>query len=240
MLFGVGITLLVSIIVGAFSAISEGGVTDYQERVFQDYADVEYAKAFGDSTAYEDNILIVFLTNEEADEYYYIAWVGDHIEPKVSDLFGNEHTELGRAMLSSVNTAGYWYSLDSNLAMMLDKMATCVESVDGIDDSFTCKEEHIQVDSKLVNYGELNLTESTVKVALDDFTERTGISIALVVDDMDEVFGVDYTSMIFRIVAAVIFIGTAIFLVVKVVKARKNEREGDEFYNNYKSQNDRW
>ena len=222
-LIAIAALILFSVLGGAFGSIAEGGVTDYQEKVFQDYANEEYYKLFGSSTAYEDNILIVFLTNEEADDYYCLAWVGDHIDSDVNELFGNQYTDLGLAMYESINTSGYWYSLDSNLAMAVDKMADSVESVIAYDDSFTCKEEHVQVESKIVNYSAHDITADTVNTALADFTARTGITMSIVVDDMDEVFGVDYTSMIMGIIISAVLIGLAIFFIVKSIKnKRKN------------------
>lgn len=226
----IAILIIVSVIGGAFGSIAEGGVTDYGEKRFQEYADAEYYKAFGTSTAYEDNILLVFLTNEDADEYYYIAWVGDHIKPDVNELFGAEYTELGRALNESINTSGYWYSLDSNLAMAVNKMAEYVER-EGVSDLFSCNEQHIQVQSELINYGNFDLTEQTVENALADFTERTGITMSIVVNDMDEVFGVDYGSMIWGIVMVVILVGVAVFLIVKGVRKRKAANDGNADYN---------
>lgn len=217
--------ILFTVVFGAFGSIAEGGVTDYQEKQFQDYADAEYYKAFGDSTAYEDNILLVFLTNEDADNYYCIAWVGDHIKPQINELFGNEQTALGTAMYQSINTSGYWYSLDSNLALAVNKMADYV-TAKGIS-SFNCNEQHVQVDSKLINYGTFNLSEETVNSALEDFTAETGITMSIVVNDMDEVFGVDYSSMIMGIIMVILFVGLAIFFIVKGVR---NRRRGSSYY----------
>ena len=211
--------ILFTVVFGAFGSIAEGGVTDYQEKQFQDYADAEYYKAFGDSTAYEDNILLVFLTNEDADNYYCIAWVGDHIKPQINELFGNEQTALGTAMYQSINMNGYWYSLDSNLALAVSKMTDYV-TAKGIS-SFNCNEQHVQVDSKLINYGTFNLSEETVNSALEDFTAETGITMSIVVNDMDEVFGVDYSSMIMGIIMVILFVGLAVFFIVKGVKNRK-------------------
>lgn len=211
--------ILFTVVFGAFGSIAEGGVTDYQEKQFQDYADAEYYKAFGDSTAYEDNILLVFLTNEDADNYYCIAWVGDHIKPQINELFGNEQTALGTAMYQSINMNGYWYSLDSNLALAVSKMTDYV-TAKGIS-SFNCNEQHVQVDSKLINYGTFNLSEETVNSALEDFTAETGITMSIVVNDMNEVFGVDYSSMIMGIIMVILFVGLAVFFIVKGVKNRK-------------------
>jgi uncharacterized membrane protein len=217
--------ILFTVVFGAFGSIAEGGVTDYQEKQFQDYADAEYYKAFGDSTAYEDNILLVFLTNEDADNYYCIAWVGDHIKPQINELFGNEQTALGTAMYQSINMNGYWYSLDSNLALAVSKMTDYV-TAKGIS-SFNCNEQHVQVDSKLINYGTFNLSEETVNSALEDFTAETGITMSIVVNDMDEVFGVDYSSMIWGIVLVALFVGLAIFFIVKGVRNRHRNSYDD-------------
>ena len=217
--------ILFTVVFGAFGSIAEGGVTDYQEKQFQDYADAEYYKAFGDSTAYEDNILLVFLTNEDADNYYCIAWVGDHIKPQINELFGNEQTALGTAMYQSINMNGYWYSLDSNLALAVSKMTDYV-TAKGIS-SFNCNEQHVQVDSKLINYGNFNLSEQTVNAALTDFTAETGITMSIVVNDMNEVFGVDYSSMIWGIVLVALFVGLAIFFIVKGVRNRRRNSYDD-------------
>ena len=217
--------ILFTAVFGAFGSIAEGGVTDYQERQFQDYADSEYNKAFGASTAYEDNILLVFLTNEDADDYYCIAWVGDHIKPQVNELFGNQDTALGAAMNQSINMSGYWYSLDSNLALAVSKMADYV-AAEGVD-SFSCNEQHVQVESKLINYGNFNLSEQTVNAALADFTAETGITMSIVVNDMNEVFGVDYSSMIWGIVLVALLVGLAIFFIVKGVRNRRRNSHDD-------------
>ena len=213
--------ILFTTVFGAFGSIAEGGVTDYQEKQFQDYANTEYRKAFGASTAYEDNILLVFLTNEDADDYYCIAWVGDHIKPQINELFGNERTPLGTAMYQSINTSGYWYSLDSNLALAVSKMTDCVMA-EGVN-SFSCEEQHVQVESKLINYGTFDLSEETVNSALREFTEETGITMSIVVDDMNNVFDVDYSSMIMGIIIVILFVGLAVFFIVKGLKNRKRQ-----------------
>lgn len=211
--------ILLSSVFGAVGSIAEGGVTDYQEENFHKYADEEYYNAFGASTAYEDNILLVFLTNEEADGYYCIAWVGDHVEDDINLLFGAEETELGKAMEDSINPTSYTYSLSSNLSMAVDKMADAIEAK-GIDKSFKCEETHVQVDSQLINRGAYNINAETVNQALEEFTARTGITMSIVVNDMNEVFGVDYTSMIMGIIFVVILVGLAIFFIVQGIRKR--------------------
>lgn len=247
----VAVIMVISVIGGAFGSIAEGGVTEYNEEQFQDFADAQYSQIFGGSTAYEDNILIVLLTTEEADSYYFIAWVGDHISTDVNMLFGNNQTELGRALATSVNQQSYKYSLDSNLADAVGIMAGHIEGL-GLSSSFKCQEEHVQVASAMRNYTDLPMTEATVQAALDDFTARTGISIAVVVEDSEEVFSTNYTGMIFGIVIVVILVAVAVFLIVKGIKKgnRKNDpnntSDGYNGQNNgqyngyYNGQNDHW
>ncbi len=160
----------------------------YNENTFQDYANEQYKKEFGNSTAYEDNILLVFLTEDENYyDYYYIAWVGDHIATDINYMLGNENTELGKAISSSINTSSYKYSLDTNLAQIIENLKNQIGS-ENINNSFLCDETHIQVDSHLTNKTSIEMTEETVNTALKSFTDATGIPIVIVVDDIDDVF----------------------------------------------------
>lgn len=73
----------------------DGRVVAYDENAFQDYANAQYSAEFGGSTAYEDNLLLVFLADgEEFYDYYYIAFVGDHIDTKINYLFGSNKTAI--------------------------------------------------------------------------------------------------------------------------------------------------
>ncbi len=243
--------MLMSVIGGAVGSISEGGMTDYQESEFQAYADSEYQKAFGRSSSYEDNILLVVLTNKEADEYYYIAWVGDHIHSDITNMFGAERTEFGQAMNYCVNQSYYAYSLDSDLANVVDKMAGHIERL-SLDSSFkrSCGDAHTSANySRLTNYTDLSLTADTVDSALKAFTEQTGIAIAIVVDDMDEVLGVDYTDMIISIIIILVLVAIAVFLIIKGVRAYNEEKKrsssndqkkDNEWDNNYNKDDERY
>lgn len=189
----VPIFLVIFIIMFIFGSCSNGiTITEeneisYNEEVFQDFADDMYAKEFSDSTAYEDNLLLVVLTDEDYYDYYYIAWVGDHIATDINYLFGNESTELGQAMSDSVNETNYKYSLDSNLAQVIETMAQEITEL-GLESSFKCDENHNQVESHLTNKTDIEMTEGTVNAALEDFTEETGISVVIVVEDAEDVF----------------------------------------------------
>lgn len=237
---------LFSYVGSSVNSIVQGGNVRYDEEQFQDYADAQYAAEFGSSTAYEDNLLIVFLVDEE--DYYsynYIAWVGDHIATDINYMMGNNASELGQAMSSCINETSYKYSLDSNLAMVMETMAEKIEAL-GLESSFRCEEEHRQVESQLFNISGMEMTQSTVDDALEAFTEATGIPVVIVVEDMGSVFGTNSSAPAETTAAASpnivpfkgfrISVGTAVLLAVAVVAVvilvrnllrRRKERKGD-------------
>ena len=160
----------------------------YDENIFQDYANVQYKKEFGTTSAYEDNILLVFLTEDENYyNYYYIAWVGDHIVTDINYMFGNENTDLGYAISNAINTNSYKYSLDSNIAQVVEYMEAEIVSKN-LESSFNCNDENGGFVSHLTNNTFIEMTEDTVNTALQHFTDSTGIPIVVVVEDIDEVF----------------------------------------------------
>ena len=216
--------MVFSLIAGSFSAIAAGGQLVYEEEWFQDFANSQYEQIF-DQTGYEDNILLVILTTEENTDGYFIAWVGDHVATEVNLMFGNEQTDLGRVVNNSISGTNYKYQLDSGIAMVLEQMADRVAVK--TDSPFKCKEMHPAPTEPFRNYTALPLTPATVNDAIDYFTEQTGINIAVVVEEAEDIFEVDYSSMIFGIIVAGALIVVAILLIVKAVKGRKNNGGND-------------
>lgn len=164
------------------------GVDRYDEGLLQDFADGQYAEAFGDVDTYEDNVLIVFLTEEDRSGYTWIAWVGDHVATDINWMLGNEETFLGEALSQCINEADYKYSLDSNLADVVRLLTKEIQGLE-LETSFTCNEARAEYTSHLVNKTALPLTDATVNDALIAFTDATGIPAVIVVEDFDDVFG---------------------------------------------------
>ena len=161
---------------------------EYSESLFQKYTNERYEAIFGKSTCYEDNILIVFLTTDENDGYYTIAWVGDNINYQITDMFGNEQTELGEAMTTSISDY-HGYSLGGNLAQVVDKMTDKVVAL-GLESSFKEESDRTTIAySEIYNYSNCKFTVDTVNNSLENFTEKTGIPICIVVDNETKVFG---------------------------------------------------
>ena len=236
--------ILIFVFGSVFSTLIKTGsfsynVVQYNEEVFQDYANEQYQREFGDSTAYEDNLLLVFLADEENYEYYYIAWVGDHIDPEISNMLGNNETELGRIMAESINETNYKYSLDSNLATVVRSLTKKIQKLN-LESSYVCQEEHAQVESHLTNHTALELTESTVNDALTAFTDATGIPIVVLVDDILDVFGTQKTislpkgnasaapSSFLLIVVGLVFVA-ALVVGIKLVSDKKKQKDQQDF-----------
>ena len=159
----------------------------YNEATMQDYANDKYMQYFGSSSAVEDNILLVFLTNEACDGYYTIAWVGDNIEDDINYMFG-EYTEYGEALYNNVDEY-FAYSLDSDLADVIETMTKHITNL-GLDSSFYWDSDRSNLaDSKFVNMTSMDLTTEIVHRALVDFTDKTGIPMVVVVDSAEKIFG---------------------------------------------------
>ena len=235
--------LLFNMVGSTITNVMNGGVVEYDEAKFQDYANAEYSKAFGNMTAFEDNLLIVFLANEAADGYYCIAWVGDNIQSDINLMFGNDSTAFGQTVLASIDSDYYVYSLDSNLATVMDTMSKKVTALD-LESSFKKEYSHNDApDSHVKNYTALEITEVTVNDALVSFTEATDIPVVIVVDTMENVFGKTMPiSDIIIIIALVALAVIAVYMIVRAVKNRRNSEDNSDDSNNnsYNNNNSGW
>ena len=167
------------------SYVDENG---YSESLFQEYTNNQYQKIYGETSCYEDNILLVFLTTDANDGYYTIAWVGDNVNYQITEMFGNEQTELGMIMTDSISDY-HGYSLGSNLATVVNKMTDEVNDL-GLDSPFNTESDRTTLaESKVYNYSNCEFTEATVNTALERFTNETGITLSIVVDNETTVFG---------------------------------------------------
>ena len=199
--------------------------TDYDEEIFQDYADEQYALHFSDSEAYEDNLLIVVLTKKNRKDFYYIAWVGDQIHPNVNVLLGNNDTALGRAMNNNINPNNYSPSLDSDLAKVVEDMTTFVSSVETDTKSLlTCTETKSRL-GKFVNNTKLSMDASLVEPSLQKFADYTGIPVTLIVEDAADVFPQYKPYLTWAIIAGIGIVSvTTVAVVYTACKKQKSTR----------------
>ena len=159
----------------------------YNEATMQNYANDKYMQYFGSSSAVEDNILLVLLTNEACDGYYTIAWVGDNITDEINNMFG-EYTEYGEALYNNIDEY-FSYSLDSDIADVVEAMTDHITKL-GLNSSFYWESDRSNLaEPKFINMTTMDLTTEIVHRALTDFTEKTGIPMVIVVDSAEKVFG---------------------------------------------------
>ena len=221
------IILLLIVSISLFSTIGtvlNGGTVEYSERAFEEYANEQYAAAFGESDSYETNLLVVFLTEEKCEGYYCIAFIGDFVAEDIKEKFGNEYTEFGRSVQSAVPEY-YEYSLSSNLASVMNKMAQSIER-EGLSSSFmNGYTSDTSIPSRVVNYSNVTLNETTVNTALADFTERTDIPAVIVLDTAENVFG--KTMPTNRIVFLSVIVIIAIVAIVSIVTSARKRKNGN-------------
>ncbi len=220
------IIILITVVSSLGSAVFDlfsGGSSEFSEEKLQAYADSCYANEFGsNSVSYEDNILLVFLVNDECNDFRTIAWVGDNIRTEITNLFGNESTVYGNAVFENVDTDYYTYSLSKSLASVVNTMEKEV-SVLGLDSSFVVEMPGKKVDSHFVNKSELKLNNATIETALDSFTEKTGIPIAVVVDTMEPSIEKSLSfQTVYTALGVIACVGVVIWLIAR--KAKKSSQ----------------
>ncbi len=169
----------------------DGGVV-YDEKTMQDYANAKYADSFAGISNYENNLLLVFLTNTACDGYYTIAWVGDNIRPEINEMFG-EYTEYGQALENHINSNYFEYSLDTDLTAVIKEMKESIVSLNFDSPFLSGDRDYTKPESRIVNETLVEMNEELLNAELTDFTEKTGIPCVIVVDWAEEVFGTDHT-----------------------------------------------
>ena len=223
--------LLISL-TSTLTTVANGGLVNYDYDTLETYALERYAEEFGNTSAYEDNILIVVVTAENNYDFDWYGCVGWDIDSEISSMFGGNQTTLGGAMLSNIDQQSYKNSLTRNLSDVVNTMKKAVVNK-GLASPFTCKEEREEYSSHITNKTGLNIDESKVNQALQSFTEETDIPIVIVVDEAEDVFGKYMPAdTIFTVVIILALTGVGIFLIVRAYRNKKNNKDGQDQNNN--------
>lgn len=210
---------------------SEGEII-YDEYVLWEYADENYQRYFADSSAYEDNLLLVFLADESRSYYYTIAWIGDNIVYEINEMFG-ETEEYGDELY---NCLGYYYdeSLGTDLATVMYNMADHIVALN-LPSSFETEADHSALTgSYAVNKADFEIDEDALNASLKQFAEMTGIPAVVVIDEDTNVFAVrgaeneedtqDSTTVDILVTVVGIIIIAVIGIAVAVVYVRKKKK----------------
>lgn len=218
---------LVGSVGSSISNVANGGHFVTEDSVMEDYAMKQYDVQFADSKEYENNILIVFLTDEKGEEYYTMAIVGFNVSSKVNDMFGNEYTDYGRALMNNLNP-GFKNTLSRNLRDTVDDLRETIEyrGYDSFVDGSYAEPRDYRL-SVVANHSTLTVSEETINKSLQDFTKSTGIPISIVIDDMSDVFDKSFnTGDILTIIFAAALLGVSVYFIIRAVKDNKSASDG--------------
>jgi len=162
----------------------------YSESVFREYSDKKYREIYGKTTCYEDNILIVVLTDENSDEKYSIACVGENFDSLVRDnWFGNYEESSFYNVMNAILDVNYEGTLSDGLVFVVDYYAEAFKPLVERDIIFVEESDKTKVaESCFYNYTDSKFSESSINTALEKFTNNTGITLCIVVEDAKEVF----------------------------------------------------
>jgi hypothetical protein len=163
----------------------------------------------------------------EDDEYYdyaYIAWVGDHVKEDVSLLFGNEYTPFGQRVSYHLDVSSYKYSAGKNIASVVADMKNEVLSL-SLDRHLGCNESPDLPPVYFVNNTEINVSSDSLQDELKAFTDSTGIPIAVVVEDMDDVFASGGASS--SLIPVFICVVAVAVIAIDISKKKKAKPSGD-------------
>ncbi len=229
---------LISTIFGSvgnsFNNIKNGGsiIVDYD--VMESYACEQYDIEFADAVYPGDNILILFLVDEECEGFQTIAIVGSNVDTKIDKMFGNETTEFGRAMLGNIKESGYRNSLSKNLAAVVDEMAGKIANLSLSQSFVDDMGSPGDYNSHVVNKSNVAVSDVTINRALADFTNETDIPITIVIDDYEDVFEKSYSGTdYFVIILAIGLGGLAIYMFIRAFKGDhpKDSKDDNRFDN---------
>ncbi len=222
----------------------------YDESALQTRADTEYQKAFAPTNgkAYEDGVLLLFLLDDDRTGYFSIAWVGNDIEGEVYELLGSDDSVYGHLVIETFGDTYYAYELPRNLKKIVNGLADEICEVAG-SDAYDCTHDHSGLPTKTVNHTDLTIEDEQLKIAMTEFTERTGIPLVIVAVDTADVFGslddanagcnsakvtIGNTSMPTYLFVLLILFGVAVivFAGVSVYKRKKADDDLREGKNN--------
>ena len=205
----------------AVISIANGGKIKYSKITFDNYVGAQYAAEFGESSAYDDNLLIVFLTNKKSNGYYAMALTGSNIDPQIRQMFGDEITDFWTILESSM-TAHYRFSPQKGFRVALERLSESI-SEKKLDSPFVEEKDHSSMTSPHVtNYSDLSINDDSVNLAIRRFTEDTGIPTVIVIDTADNVFGrtVPKRELAVSAISAAVVVVSSVGL-VKDIKRRR-------------------
>lgn len=220
------VILLIVNLYTTISVIAQGGQIVYDENTFQTYALEQYNKYVKAGDAHEDYLFVTFLTYEDNYEFNYLGLVGTNVKSKIIKMMGNNNTELGYAINSSM-PQNYANSFDSGIVLAMDTLADYVAYALHGESPFNEESGEEHMTSKMINYSPLNMDEKSVNSALNRFTDKTGIPVVVLVDTAENVFGktMPVANIVISVITLAVIVGCVLYIVLKIKRKRTMERD---------------
>ena len=106
-------------IVGFFAANT--GTSNY-EKALHEYANQQYQSIFSRSNRYENNILFLYVVDDDCETFDAIAWVGDDVPSKTNLKLD------GYTISKHVNENYYKYQLSSGISMSIEELIPVIDT----------------------------------------------------------------------------------------------------------------
>ena len=219
------ITPIIFIIVSIFSSLLLGfsiNNVSYDEGKLEDYGIKKYEEVYKSSSKdYEKNLLINIITYEDGKQFDYITIVGDDVDLSIDLLFGNENTFFGSLVLANV-------LLDNNFNNLYYELS---QAIDALSDTLSKQYVNIQKNIQIKNTSSFVFSSGDTELcsSLDRFYEITGYNLSVYVSNNTDAYKTNLNDVIPGLIFCLIFLGFAVFILVKLAKAIKtiNQSEKD-------------
>ena len=171
--------VLVLFIVAIFAIATEE--SDREDEEILRYGTEQYSEIFGSSSAPEDNILFVFLLDEDNFEYSSsMGIVGDNVNSYIHTMFEEyeDYFDAYERFLDHDNVGAF----GEDYVEIINYMTANIMAHEFYSSFNTPSDRSNLVPSGIINKTELAFNENDLAAALDRFTEKTDIPCVLLIE----------------------------------------------------------
>lgn len=181
---------LVALVLILFIAVVFAGVTEeegIEKDELQQYGTEKYYEIFGSSSAIEDNILLIFLADEELDDYSTMGIVGANVTYYIRVMF-EDGEDYYDAVYDNFDYDDFADYLTMGFGNVIGIMTDAITD-HGFYSSFNTNSNRSSlVPSGVINQTALTLDESYITDKLEHFTEMTEIPCVLLIEYEQNVY----------------------------------------------------
>lgn len=201
------------------------GKAVYDKKKMNEYIKTNYENEFKDSATYEDNIILFFLYNEDYNEYLLDFYIGYDLSTSIYKYLNtySNSSNFDR----NFDTSNCDDDIEKNLSNVINEITINLDN--NFDEYLKCNHTNDEYISKVTNssHSELDITE--IERSLINFTDTTGLSIVLVIDSMENVFGktkdINYEFLIIFGTIVLCFLMMMVYAFIIVIKNTLNDKK---------------